>query len=528
MIMPLFYRNTLVLLFLLHISLEAYSQSASKSLEKKIDRIFQEFVQQDDFQGAVLVGHQGNILYQQAFGQANREWDIPNTIDTKFNLASISKQFTAALILQLVEQGKLDLSETILDYFPDYRQDVGERVTLHQLLTHQSGIPNYTSLPYVWSDSLYRRYDSSELIQKFASGDLEFEPGTRYQYNNSGYLILSYIIEEVTGQPFEEVLDKRIVRPLGLKHTGVDEREEVLPRRAYGYNKTAAGYQNVYSMYMPNLQGAGNLYGTIGDLYRWDQALYNNSVLSGKSLELMMRPYTDVNQQWIPPYENRYGFGVGVAKLPIGSQKNTTMIFHSGHIRGFSGFYSRFPEEEYAIIILSNTGEVSTARMNQINLEVVEVLEKSILEDGKPSPPTKEISSQSRQVVASPISERDMEKAMYSAWEQGGASAAIAKYHQLTKSFPYDYTETREELSAITKRLNKKGNTESALAIAELNSRVNPHWESFSELAAIHQQLGQKENAVQHYQKAISINPNLTKEEQAAYQTAQKALKSLL
>ncbi|MEM9673942.1 MAG: serine hydrolase [Bacteroidota bacterium] len=532
------FRYTLFIAALLQCAQVVFSQS-SASLEKQIDQVFQEFSQQDDFQGAVLVGHQGNILYQQAFVLANREWDIPNTVDTKFNLASISKQFTAALVLQLVEEGKLDLSKTISDYFPEYRQDVGQRVTLHQLLTHQSGIPNYTSLPFVWSDSLYRRYDSRDLIQKFASGDLEFEPGSRYQYNNSGYLILSFIIEEVTGQPFEEVFNKRIARPLGLKHTGVDDREEVLPRRAYAYNKTSAGYQNVYSMYMPNLQGAGNLYGTVADLFRWDQALYNNSVLSDNSRELMMRPYTDVNQQWIPPYENRYGFGVGIAKIPMVAKKNLNMVFHSGHIRGFSGFYARFPDEQYVVIILSNTGEVSTARMNQISLEVIQVLEESTLASAKPSSTTKAkrskpASSNSTQakrtqpVLAPTISERDLEKAIYSAWVQGGASAAIAQYNQLIESFPYDYSDTRKKLSALTKKLNKEGNTESALAIAELNSQVNPHWESFSELAAIHQQLGQKENAVQHYQKAISINPNRTEEEQAAYQTAQKALKTLL
>jgi CubicO group peptidase (beta-lactamase class C family)/Skp family chaperone for outer membrane proteins len=533
------FRFTLVLAAVLQLSLGTHGQSASSTLEKQIDQVFQEFVRQDDFQGAVLVGHQGKILYEKAFGLANREWDIPNTVDTKFNLASISKQFTAALVLQLVEEGHLDLNNTISDYFPEYRRDVGQRVTLHQLLTHQSGIPNYTSLPFVWSDSLYRRYDSQELIQKFVSGDLEFEPGTRYQYNNSGYLILSYIIEEVTGQPFEEVLDKRIIRPLGLKNTGVDEREVVLSQRAYGYHKTSAGYQNVYSMYMPNLQGAGNLYGTIGDLYRWDQSLYNNSVLSENSRELMMRPYTNVNQQWITPYENRYGFGVGLAKIPLGSKGNLDMVFHSGHIRGFSGFYARYPDEQYAVIILSNTGEVSTARMNQLNLEVIQLLESSTLVSANP-PSTQSKSSQPSPAtttpvkrtqptpVTTPISERDLEKAMYSAWVQGGASAAIAQYNQLTESFPYDYADTRKELSALTKKLNKEGNTESALAIAELNSRVNPHWESFSELAAIHQQLGQKENAVQHYQRAISINPNRTEEEQAAYQNAQEALKTLL
>ncbi len=510
----------------------AFSQTAT-SVESQIDQIFQDFARQDDFQGAVLVGHQEKIVYQGAFGLANREWDITNTVDTKFNLASISKQFTAAIVMQLAEEGKLKLNQTISDYYSEYRKDVGKQVTLHQLLTHQSGIPNYTSLPFVWSDSLYRKYSREELVAKFASGDLEFKPGSQYQYNNSGYLILSTIIEKVTGKSFNEVFEERIARPLELQFTGVDDRQKIIPQRASGYVQTSDRYENVYSMYMQNLQGAGNLYGTVGDLFQWGQALFGAKLLSQKSVDQMTRPYTDVNQQWIPPYENRYGYGLGVAKIPLPDQKSTTMVFHSGHIRGFSGFFAYYPIEKYTVIILSNTGEVSTARMNLINLNVVQVLNKALAPKASlknsPKASAKRKSKKKRAVATEDLSqERDLEKAMTAAWEAGGAEAALQQYHYLLESFPYDYPETQAMLSRFSQRLLKKKDTQGALAIAELNSRNNPHWQTFTELATLQQQAGKKDMAAQYYQKAISINPNRTEEEQRAFQEAQQALKILL
>ena len=505
-----------------------YGQTAT-SVEPKIDQVFQAFAQQDDFQGAVLVGQADKVLYQQAFGLANREWDIANTVDTKFNLASISKQFTAAIVMQLVEEGRLKLNQTISDYYPQYRKDVGKQVTLHQLLTHQSGIPNYTSLPFVWSDSLYRKYSREELVTKFASGDLEFKPGSQYQYNNSGYLILSTIIEKVTGKSFGEVFEARITQPLKLQFTGVDDRQKIIAQRASGYAKIAAGYENVYSMYMQNLQGAGNLYGTVGDLYQWGQALFGEKLLSQKLVDQMTRPYTDVNQQWIPPYDNRYGYGLGVAKISLPDQQPATMVFHSGHIRGFSGFFAYYPTEKYTIIILSNTGEVSTARMNLINLEVVQILNKAFTQKAAPKTSTKRKFKKERSVATKDVNqERDLEKAMIAAWEAGGAEAALQQYHVLLESFPYDYPDTQVILSRFAQKLLKEKDRDGALAVAELNSRSNPHWRTFTELAALQQQAGDKGQAAQYYQRAISINPNQTEEEQRAFQDAQQALKILL
>ena len=208
---------------------------------RAIDQIFKKFYEYESFQGAVLVADRGEVIYRQAFGQANREWSVPNTVDTRFNIASLSKQFTAVAVLQLVDEGKIHPDSTIAAYLPYYRSDIGQRVNVHQLLTHQSGIPNYTSLPYVWSDSLANRYTKHNLIRKFGSGELEFRPGTQFRYNNTGYLLLSAIIEAVGGEPFDTLLTHRVLRPAHLQHTGIDDRTQLVSQRAYGYDKNHQG-----------------------------------------------------------------------------------------------------------------------------------------------------------------------------------------------------------------------------------------------------------------------------------------------
>src|ERR1044071_80579 len=196
------------------------------------------------FNGAALVAENGKVVYKGGFGMANMEWNIPITPDTKFRLGSITKQFTATVILQLVEQGKIKLDGKLSDYLPDYRKDVGEKVTIHHLLTHTSGIPSYTSQPGFFENVSRNPYKVDEFVKKYASGNLEFEPGSKYSYNNSGYFLLGAIIEHVTGKPYEQVLKENIFDPLGMKNTGYDHSGMIIPKRAAGYNKTADGYVN--------------------------------------------------------------------------------------------------------------------------------------------------------------------------------------------------------------------------------------------------------------------------------------------
>src|ERR1044072_7260449 len=226
------------------------------------------------FNGIALVAENGKVIYKQGFGMANMEWEIPNTPETKFRLGSITKQFTSMLILQLVEQGKIKLDAKLSDYLPDYRKDIGGKVTIHHLLTHTSGIPSYTGLPKFFEDVSRNPYKVSEFVKKYASGDLQFEPGSKFSYNNSGYFLLGAIIEKVTGKPYEQVLKENILDPIGMKNTGYDHHNTIIPKRASGYTRTPDGYTNAAYLDMSIPYAAGSLYSTVEALYLWDQALY--------------------------------------------------------------------------------------------------------------------------------------------------------------------------------------------------------------------------------------------------------------
>ena len=497
--------NLLKLLGTLVMCLFPFYNGAAQNKVQAIDQLFRKFAEYESFQGAVLVADQGEVVYQQAFGQANREWGVLNTVETRFDVASISKQFTAVLILQLVNEGKIHLDSTLSAYLPEYRADVGQLVTIHHLLTHQSGIPNYTSLPYVWSDSMTIKYTTGEMIRKFGSRDLEFAPGTRFSYSNTGYLLLSAVAENVTGESYEDLLTQRIFTPLHLSHTGVDDRTRLIDQRAYGYEKTTKGFHPVEGMHMANLRGAGSLYSTINDLYRWDQALYTNALLPKKWMRMLTKSHTESSSQWLTPLENSYGYGVGIAEVPLGKKKSVPMVFHSGHIKGFSSFYARFPDEEQAVIMLSNTGNVSSIRMNEITQEVLKVLYE----------------------LPYALPQRDLAADLYQVIQQEGIEATVSHYHFLRDAFPYEFQDSDQKLNQLGQRLQDEGDMKDAIVIFQLNADVNPHWSTFYQLANACLALGETENAEQYFDKSQSLNPKRSPAEKGAFRDIKDTLKEL-
>lgn len=272
--------RALIICAMILVALQGHAHAQSHSQKAaKIDELMTLANKYRLFNGSVLVAENGKVIYKKGFGLANMEWNIPNTPETRFRLGSITKQFTATLILQLVEQGKVKLDGRLSDYLPEYRKDVGEKVTVHQLLNHTSGIPSYTSQPGFLKDVSRNPYSVDEFVKKFASNSLEFEPGSKFSYNNSGYFLLGAIIEKVTGQPYEKVLKEKIFDPLGMKSTGYDHYATILEKRASGYEKTPEGYANAPYLDMSLPYSAGSMYSTVEDLYLWDQALYTDRVL---------------------------------------------------------------------------------------------------------------------------------------------------------------------------------------------------------------------------------------------------------
>ena len=316
----------------------------------KASNLVESYVRSDLFSGSVLVAHDGQPLFRKSFGLADREWDIPNTPDTRFRIGSVTKQFTAAAILQLAERGKLKLDDPISEYYSD-APSAWQKITIRHLLTHASGIPSYTALPD-FADKL-SKFDRTpqEIIQLTQGLPLEFEPGTAFAYDNTGYILLGYVIEKVSGQSYDQYLRDNVFSPLGMKDTGYDRNATIIPRRASGYRYSDGHWDNAQYLAMSMPFAAGALYSTVDDLLVWEQALSSGKVLSTASLQAM---FTD--------YGHAYGFGWVLSK-----QFDRRFQTHGGGIKGFRANVDRYPDDKLTIIVLSN---IETAPVDKIGREL--------------------------------------------------------------------------------------------------------------------------------------------------------------
>ncbi|UCF20968.1 MAG: beta-lactamase family protein, partial [Gemmatimonadota bacterium] len=312
----------------------------------QIDSLAQQYHDLRLFNGAVLVAEDGDVIYKKGFGYANLEWGIPNQTNTKFRIGSVTKQFTAVIVLQLVEEGVLSLDGKIVDYLPDYPRPAGEQITIHHLLTHSSGIPNYTSLPDFFPEMSRDPYEPLEFLAVFSGLELEFEPGAKWSYSNSGYFLLGAIIEAVTGKPYDRVLRERLLRPLGLDDTGYDHYEEIIERRAAGYETTFTGYENAAYLDTALPYAAGSLYSTVEDLQKWDRALYSDALFSDQHYRELM----------FTPHIGDYGYGFFIRKVPVGGAGDSVKVIeHGGGINGFITGVRRFVDGGHLIVLMDNT-----------------------------------------------------------------------------------------------------------------------------------------------------------------------------
>lgn len=302
------------------------------------------FEQVRKFQGVVLVARDGKPILEKGYGMASIELGVPNTPQTKFLIGSVTKQFTAALILQLQEQGKLDVRDPITRHLPSYPSEPGDRITIHHLLTHTSGLPSYTDDAALMARRTVEM-TVEEVIATFKDQPLQFEPGTQFRYCNSGYFLLGAIIEAATGEAYEKVLQERILTPLGMTETGYAHNETVLPMRACGYSSEGGTWSNALRIAMSLPYAAGSLYSTARDLLRWDRALLGTDVLSEESKAAM----------FTPALEN-YGYGWMIAE-----RNGRRLISHDGGIDGFTSHFARYPDEKTTIVVLCNNESVQAS-----------------------------------------------------------------------------------------------------------------------------------------------------------------------
>ncbi len=428
------------------------------------------------FNGTALVAENGKVIYKGGFGMANMEWGIPNTPETKFRLGSITKQFTAMLTLQLVEQGKIKLDAKVSDYLPDYRQDIGQKVTIHHLLTHTSGIPSYTSLPGFFENVTRNPYKVDDFVKKYASGDLEFEPGTKYTYNNSGYFLLGAIIERVTGKTYEQVLKEYVFDPVGMKNTGYDHHDTIIQKRASAYVPTPDGYSNAPYLDMSIPYAAGSMYSTVEDLYLWDQALYTDKLISAQSKDLMFKPFLE-----------NYAYGFVVTNVSFKQNDQPVQVIrHGGGINGFTTMLERFVKDKNFIVILDNT---SSRNVDRLSETIAKILYNQPYE-----PPRISIAS----TLLNTINKK-------------GIEAGIAEYRDLKAKQVATYDFAEPELNELGYRLMRMGKVKEAVEIFKLNVEAYPEaYNTYDSLGEGYMNMNEHELAVLNYKKSLELNPKNT------------------
>ena len=445
----------------------------------EIDKLMQLYHDYDKFNGTVLVAEFGEIIFKKGYGLANMEWNIANEPDTKLRLASITKQFTSMLIMQLVEEGKIKLDGKITDYLPEYRKDTGEQVTVHHLLTHTSGIPNYTNLPDFFKDVSRNPYPVDEFIEKFCSGDLEFEPGSKYSYNNSGYFLLGGIIEKVTGKTYEECLKERIFDPLNMKNSGYDHNESIILNRASGYNKQISKYENADYADMSHLYAVGAMYSTVEDLYLWDRALYTEKLLSKKYKDLMFKPHISYGDG-----SRSYAYGWIIRKMALADSKDSLVtVSHGGSIFGFNTLINRLVDDKHLIVLLNNTGGTN---LYDMNVGIINILY------GKPYN----------------LPKKSIVEALYKKIKEENVVSAVKYYHELKDMYPDDYEFGKDELNWFGYRLRDSGMLDEAIEIFKWIIELYPDlWDAYYGIADVYRLRGDKELAIKYYAKSLEMSP---------------------
>lgn len=296
------------------------------------------YIRNGDFSGSILVAKGETIIFRKSYGLANAEWDIPNSEKTKYHIASVTKTFTAAAVVLLEQQGKLKLSDPLSKYVPGYLN--GDRITIEQMLVHSSGLPDFYSLPE-YPTRKYQRVTLPGLIDWVKTKPLDFLPGSKTSYSNTGYGFLAYIVEQVSGKPYDQFVSQEILKPAGMNDTGTFADESIIRDRASGYQPALgkSGVRNAPFYDKTILTGSGSLYSTTGDLYAWCRALQN-------------KRFFDINKL---PYP--YGWGTRETKT------KHRYLEQSGRDPGFASHVALFPDDGVVVVILGNLEDAAVNAM---------------------------------------------------------------------------------------------------------------------------------------------------------------------
>ena len=451
-----------------------FATTFAQDKSKQIDELLSKYNQYDQFNGSALVAENGKVILKKGYGSANMEWNIPNQPDTKFRLGSITKQFTALLIVKLAEEGKIKLDVPITTYLPDYPKENGDKITINNLLTHTSGIPNYTSAPNFLKEKAKNPYSPADFVKTFSSLPLEFKPGEKFAYSNSGYFLLGYIIEKITGKTYEQYLQEIIFTPLKMVNSGYDHSDIIIKNRAAGYEKQGKKIVNASYLDMSIPYAAGSLYSTVEDLYLWDQALYTNKLLSEKSMESLFKPYILMG-------DGGYGYGWFLSEINVGTKK-VKLIEHGGGINGFNTNISRIPSDKILIVLLNNTGRAVLSEMTE-NI-------RNILYNQPIDQPKKSMAFELLEVFS-----------------QKGVKGGTEIYAKLKNDPTYGIKEG--DMNNVGYQLLQTGKKKEAIEIFKINVEAFPKSGNvYDSLGEAYLADGDKNLAIINYKKSIELDPS--------------------
>jgi CubicO group peptidase (beta-lactamase class C family) len=442
---------------------------------EKIRQIMNTYHQYNMFDGSVLVAANGKVIYKNAFGLANREWNIPNTTVTKFMIGSVSKPLTATLMLLQVQKGLIHFDSSLSHYLPEFKGKPAGVVTIRQLLNHTSGMPNYDITKDFFPRISRQSYKREDYIKVYMDSALVFKPGTAHYYSSWGYYTLGYVMERVTGKSYAQLMKHDILDKLQMNSTGSYHHKQVVPNRATGYDYSLEGYTSSDFRDQSNTMGTGDLYSTVEDLFKFHIALTNYTLLNKELTTQMFTP-------GIKPAQ--YGFGWFNRVFKYTATDSVFANFHLGTTEGFLSFYLRIPETNSMVVILCNSYPTD---FFGIVGNLVKVLYNKPVTIKEPT-----------------------HKAFTKVLALQGASKAVDAFKQMNADTSRYYTDWIS-MNFITEHLIALNRLEDARIVGESNAVAFPNKDLVMlTLGDVYRSLNRKEDAVKYYQKALEISPGYT------------------
>lgn len=456
----------------------------AQSKKATLSQIMKTYHNYNMFDGAVLVAENGTIIYKEAFGLANREWNIPNSTDTKFMIGSVSKPLTAALMLIQVQKGLVTLDKTIEDYLPEFKNKPAAKITIKQLLSHTSGMPNYDIIKDFFPRISRQNFTREDYIKVYMDAALAFEPGSRYAYSSWGYFTLGYIMERVTGKSYSQLMKEDIFNKLQMNNSGSYFHTQIVPNRATGYDYSFGGFTSGDFRDQSNTMGTGDIYSTVEDLFKFHMAIANNTLLNKQLTDEMLTP-------GMRPA--RYGYGWFNQNFRYTSTDSVTANYHLGSTDGFISFMFRIPATNSMAVLLCNSAPTDYFGITKSLLKVL----------------------YNKPVVLKAPAHKKMETCI----AQYSAAKAVEEYKKM-KADTANYYIDWIQLYYVTEKLLALKRYEDARIIAENNVQEFPERDLVMLMMAnIYLALNRKNDAITFYKKTLAITPG--------YEEAKNRLKEL-